>query len=312
MRSEPADRSVQTTAPHAESSFPLRAFFGHHKCATGWTSNILREVCYHMGRDFDIVSTPDDFPEHETLGPFVEAHNIDVLAYVNANWHCATDLPLYRGFHVVRDPRDVLVSAYFSHKHSHPTDDWPELVGHRDALQELPKSKGLLREMEFSRPFFEDMYAWDYDQENVLELRMEALTERSLEGFARIGRFLNILDERPLSPVRRVLRTLPLRYNRLSHKGERFLPDGQRPLPVPRSRQDSVPIHLLRDIVQQHRFEQLAGRKRGEEDVNSHLRKGVPGDWKNHFGEEHIRVFKTRYNDLLLTLGYEDDPDWHS
>jgi hypothetical protein len=165
--------------------------------------------------------------------------------------------------------------------------------------------------MEFSRPFLEDMAAWDYDQENVLELRMETLTERPLDGFVRIGRFLEILDERPLSSVQRVLQTLPLRYNRLSHKGECFMPDGRRPLPLPRARQESVPSHLLRDIVEQHRFEQLTGRERGEENVNSHYRKGVPGDWKNHFEETHVRAFKDRYNDLLRTLGYEDDPDWH-
>jgi hypothetical protein len=52
------------------------------------------------------------------------------------------------------------------------------------------------------------------------------------------------------------------------------------------------------------------GRAPGEEDVTSHYRKGVPGDWKLHFGPAHIDYFKQHYNDLLLKLGYEQSPDW--
>lgn len=288
----------------------LRAFFGHHKCATGWTDSILREICYHMGLHFKIVSTPQDFPNHETLSNFVDAEEIDFLAYINANQDYVDDLPLYRGFHVVRDPRDVLVSGYFSHKHSHPTDDWPELAEHRQELKNLSKEEGLLREMEFSRPFFEDMYTWDYEQDNILELRMENLTGKPLVFFTKIGRFLGILDEREAPTFRRLVRTARLRYNRLTHKGERFMSGDRRPLPLPLSRERSIPHALLEEIIEQHRFERLAGRKRGEENVQSHYRKGVPGDWKNHFGAQHVRAFKDQYNDLLLKLGYENDPDW--
>lgn len=305
MLRDPSEHARQTTV--ADEQFPLRAYFSHHKCATGWTDEILREVCYHMGINFEIVSTPDDFPEHDTLGSFVEAKDVDFLSYINANRQYVTDLPLYRGFHVVRDPRDVLVSGYFSHKHSHPTDDWPELATHRNALQHLSKSEGLLREMEFSRPFFEDMHSWDYDQENVLELRMETLTSQPVRFFTKIGRFLDLIDEPASSALQSSLRSLKLQSNRLSYKGERF---GLPLLPTPHFRQSSIPIDLLRDIVDQHRFERLTGRKRGEENVQSHYRKGVPGDWKNHFEDEHVRAFKERYNDLLLKLGYEDDPDW--
>jgi len=263
-----------------------------------------------MGINFQIVSQPRDFPEHDTLGPFVAAHDVDFLSYTNADTQHAADLPLYRGFHVVRDPRDVLVSAYFSHKHSHPTDNWPELVEHRKVLKRLPKSEGLLREMEFSRPFFEDMNSWDYDQENVLELRMEELTGRPMEMFTKVGRFLGILDGGEESSVRRFFRALRFRSNRLSYKGERYMPGDLRLIPLPRTRQDRVPMHLLREIIEEHRFERVAGRKRGKENVKSHFRKGVPGDWINHFEERHVRAFKDRYNDLLLKLGYEEDPDW--
>jgi hypothetical protein len=263
-----------------------------------------------MGINFRIISQPRDFPGHDTLGSFVEAQDIDFLSFINADRQYVTDLPLFRGFHVVRDPRDVLVSAYFSHKHSHPTENWPELIEHRKTLKRVSKAEGLLREMEFSRPFFEDMYSWNYSQENVLELRMEELTGRPMEMFVKVGRFLEIVDKEENSSTREFFRTLRLRMNRLSYKGAGYMPGDLRLIPVPRSSQDCVPMYLLRDIVEKHRFERVAGRKRGEENVQSHFRKGVPGDWRNHFGDRHVRAFKDRYNDLLLKLGYETDPDW--
>ena len=67
----------------------------------------------------------------------------------------------------------------------------------------------------------------------------------------------------------------------------------------------------LRDIVHRHRFEVKAGgRTPGEEDRSSHYRRGQSGDWVNHFEPVHVEAFKERYNDLLLLLGYETDPDW--
>ena len=64
-------------------------------------------------------------------------------------------------------------------------------------------------------------------------------------------------------------------------------------------------------MVHDNRFEtKTAGRKEGEEDVTSHYRKGVAGDWRNHFTQAHVDEFKTRYGDLLVRLGYEQSADW--
>ena len=52
------------------------------------------------------------------------------------------------------------------------------------------------------------------------------------------------------------------------------------------------------------------GRKPGQEDRSSHFRKGVHGDWVNHFTPEHLQDFKERYEDLLFEFGYETEPDW--
>jgi len=306
---------VRSGARGRESSlgkdFPLRAYFGHHKCATGWTDAILMEICYHMGIRFRIVHSPNDFRSYSSFPSFVEEEKVDFLAYTNADRRLASSLPLYRGFHMVRDPRDVLVSAYFSHRFSHPTDRWPALERHRTRLQEVSKEEGLLLEMEFSRWVFEQMYSWDYNRENVLELRMEDVTARPVEHLTKIARFLNILDENTSGGARQMTRQFQMRVNRLNQRGRRFMPANLPMFPVPRRRFEDITLPMLETIVRKKSFEKLAGgRKKGEENVQSHYRKGKAGDWQNHFTEAHKEGFKERFNDVLLKLGYETDRSW--
>jgi hypothetical protein len=52
-------------------------------------------------------------------------------------------------------------------------------------------------------------------------------------------------------------------------------------------------------------FEKLAGgRSRGEEDKSSFFRKGVVGDWREHFDAAAARRFETKGGRLLAELGY--------
>lgn len=83
---------------------------------------------------------------------------------------------------------------------------------------------------------------------------------------------------------------------------ERVLIDECR-LPVTRER--------LREVVPANRFEALTkGRQRGREDACAHERKGVVGDWRNHFTPRIAEAFKDKYADLLIATGYERDSHW--
>ena len=71
---------------------------------------------------------------------------------------------------------------------------------------------------------------------------------------------------------------------------------------------DSSP-ETVRRIVEQQRFERLAaGRHRGQERSGSFFRKGVAGDWKNHFTPELSETYAGVLGDFLVEFGYEKDP----
>lgn len=63
-------------------------------------------------------------------------------------------------------------------------------------------------------------------------------------------------------------------------------------------------------VVDNHSFEKVSGRKAGEENTKSFMRKGVVGDWKNYFNQEARERFNKYAGSGLLTLGYELDSDW--
>ncbi len=53
-------------------------------------------------------------------------------------------------------------------------------------------------------------------------------------------------------------------------------------------------------------FQKLTeGRDRGEEDKQSFFRKGVIGDWQNHFDDSNLAAYKQAAGDLPAKLGYE-------
>ena len=73
---------------------------------------------------------------------------------------------------------------------------------------------------------------------------------------------------------------------------------------------DNIDSDRLKEVVEKFSFENLSKRKKGEENKNSFLRKGISGDWKNYFTEKEKETFKKYTEDLLVELGYENNNDW--
>jgi len=67
----------------------------------------------------------------------------------------------------------------------------------------------------------------------------------------------------------------------------------------------AMPEPELEALADKYAFEKLAGdRPQGQEDIQSHYRKGIAGDWKNCFDEANLEQFRQATGDLLETLGY--------
>jgi Sulfotransferase domain len=272
---------------------PVAAYFGHHKCGSRWIGEVIEQVCNESG--LSNWSTADAGPFADgTVVSWAEQERIDVVSFTNAHPQFLPPVGDLRGFHVVRDPRDICVSAYYSHRHSHSTEVWTQLVPVRERLGEIDIDAGLAFEIDFLGPVFESMEAWDYTRPDVLELHFEDLIADDVERLTRALDFIGVGPgaEHPLDggstahtvaqKVRRRL-GLPASTRRLS-----------------RSR--------IAAIIRAHGFDAKAGgRHRGEVDVTSHYRSGTPGDWRTHFTAEHVEQFTRRYPMLLSRLGYAED-----
>lgn len=195
--------------------------------------------------------------------------NVDFHIVLNAKYKFQN--PSFRdflAFHVVRDPRDMIVSAYYSHLHSHPTTQWTALQAQRKNLQRLSLDEGLVSTMQFLMPTLNDLKRWERGHLSILELQFEDLLENPQTFFKKAFYHLKLID---------------------STEESKFLDD----------------------LVSQNNFENLSkGRNHGEEDVTSHYRKGIAGDWKNHFKAQHKDFFKEHFQEILTKFDYEVDDNW--
>jgi Sulfotransferase family len=64
------------------------------------------------------------------------------------------------------------------------------------------------------------------------------------------------------------------------------------------------------DMLRRSSFKFTTGRDNGREQSTSFYRKGIAGDWTNHFSQADKDVFKELAGDMLVELGYEKDLAW--
>lgn len=139
------------------------------------------------------------------------------------------------------------------------------------------------------------MADWDYTMPHVLELKFEDVVERPYESVLRIFAFLALLDEEAWPWWQQLVDTPRFIWNRVTRRWGGL---GRWP-------RYTIPAEKLLGIVHRLQFSRLAHRSRGQEDPASHYRKGQPGDWRYHFTEAHVALFKAHWPGLLEKLGYE-------
>lgn len=255
----------------------MSAYFGHHKCATNWVANVMEATCdalslTHVRFNNWLVFERPEIPQSKLFArDFAAAARdlkVDFVSFTDAEPEYPGLPGIDRGFHVIRDPRDMVVSAYFNHLHGHTVENLPGLAEHRQQLLRVSKIDGLIEVIRFLKPVLDDLRNWNYGNGSVLEVRYEDMVADSKVSFSKI----------------------------VDHLGWR-------------SHELSMPA--LENALAANSFSCLSGgRGQGEEDLRSHYRRGVPGDWRNHFTPEVVRFFKECYNGLLVQLGYEQSLNW--
>ncbi len=226
---------------------------GHHRCGTVWFNRIFRNLCtsagltYLRGSQAQLAASRADifFQDHSRIEP--------------------ENLPPFRGSHIRRDPRDVLVSCYFYHLWS--DEPWLKLPrekhegrSHQEMLQASSLEDGLLIELDASAGHqIQSMIDWARTRDGFHEVRYEDLIHAPQPAFAALFRGWGL---------------------------------------------DGGLQQQAWDAVEAARFEKYAGRKIGEIGERHHLRSGRPGQWRDSLGEMHLRALEERFPGYLAVLGY--------
>lgn len=71
-----------------------------------------------------------------------------------------------------------------------------------------------------------------------------------------------------------------------------------------------VCLNDLQSIVEKYSFKNMTKRKQGQENKKSFLRKGIAGDWVNHFNNDSAKLFGMYAGEELIKAGYEENHDW--
>lgn len=202
-----------------------------------------------------IIQNPpsDGFPRGKIVSP----------VYMDHETFASMEKPeSYRAFFVKRDPRDIVVSFYFSTLHAHLENAY---IGKtREKLKGGGEEEGLMAAIDELEEFlFPSLRSWEQAREkdpSVSVWKFEDLTstKNRYESFRIL---LNDLDI-------------------------------------------SIPDREFDDLMERYAFQSLSGRSKGEEDLQSSFRKGVQGDWENHFTPTVQEYYEETTDNIHQHLGY--------
>jgi hypothetical protein len=255
---------------------PLIVHCAHHKAGTVWITNVLRSIASKYGLRFQVSN---DWSE--TLAPATH------IFIQNNSFIDIPKLPHFKGSHLIRDPRDMVVSGYFYHLWTKESwvhvpmknllgdkdPHWPYFSGtefgektYQEYLKSLNQEEGILTEIRRSTGYsLKHMANWDYANPDFVEIKYENLMTDWKNEFTRLFAHYGFND---------------------------------------RAIEDSL------KLADRLSFKNVTKRKPGQVKEKSHLRSGRPGQWKEYFTDSHKQRFKELYGDALVKLGYEADADW--
>lgn len=184
---------------------PLIAHFGHHKAGTVWFRRVLLETSRAYGLRYR-TGTAHPVPADADLVFYAGTGQFERRLLGGRR---------VRGAHVVRDPRDLVVSGYEYHLVT--SEAWAVTPlaayggrSYQEHLRSLDEHRGLAAEIDWLLAgTAEQMRRWDYGQPDVLELRYEDVLADETASFERLFRWYGFDDgavDRGLAVVERLSR----------------------------------------------------------------------------------------------------------
>lgn len=224
----------------------------HHKAMTTYFTAVLRPLAFATRAKFESLAFSAPQPETDI---FLSAHGkVDLK-----------DLRPYRGIHVMRDPRDMIVSGYHYHKWTyekwvHRPDD--EGLTYQEKLNSVDKATGLFMEIDhFVFMYRELLENWDMDDPDMLEVQFEAISGGNRE---------------------KVYREM---FEFLGYEGEQL----------------GIAVDLMRLFEAKRR----TGRNAKSGDArHRHIRSGRSEQWREELGEQHLAYMEAQLGSVLRKFGY--------
>jgi hypothetical protein len=199
--------------------------------------------------------------------PFPERRIISKLYISRENFLNIPKPEKYRAFFVVRDPRELLVSWYFSTRDNHfvKRDPARPLYKVREELRSMDQSQG----MKHCIDVFEQLGKFEL-------LRSWVTPDAELDGRVKIVRFEDLSGPDAAAHFAELFTFLDIR----------------------------IPTDELMELVHAYSFKKLSGRQPGEENTKSHLRSGAAKTWDRYLTADLLDYFEERSRGLAGALGY--------
>jgi len=254
------------------SQFTNVYHLGLQKTGSMWIQSVLCDpiIYRYSGLLPHRVKGTRRWNQMETLvfaDPFPERRIVSKLYISRDNFRSIPKPANYRAFFVIRDPRELVVSWYFSTRDNH--------VVEKDAERLLYRARHELRAMDINEGM---RYCIDlFEEKGKFDLlRSWTGSDPELEDRVRIVRFEDLSGPESVRHFGELFDFLDIR----------------------------IPQEQLEGLVQAYSFKKLSGRKPGQENTKSHLRSGSAKTWDRYLTDDLLEYFEQRSGGLAAALGY--------
>ena len=236
---------------------PKLIFHGtYHKMGTVWLMRVLEKIAtqWHL-----CVQKSNEHAD--TLAP-----DTDII-FANHSHLDVRQLGNFVGSHMIRDPRDCIVSGYFYHLWTdeswvHTPQDRFDGLSYQQHLKQLNQHDGLVEEIKLFTQYVTTygLRDWSYTDERIFEFKYEDLLANEQKVFTKLFRHYGFSEQAIRKSVK---------------------------------------------LAEQCSFKKVSGRSIGQANSKSHLRSGQPGQWKEVLAENHLRLIEDSFGDLIRQMGYQ-------